>query len=267
MVMLVNYAICSASWIVYGAKTGSGFVIWSNIIGLSASGVSIIQKYKYDKRSSVQSLDKNLFTKQYKSILCLDGALPPSSFFKDIKLPIIAADGAANSLINTGIEPELIIGDLDSINEKLIKKRTILKIPDQNTTDFEKAIDYIAQNNLSPPIILGINGGYIDHILNNINLFSSINAMCYSEDIIGFTVQDKIELDLLVGTKLSIFGFPNCCLSTNGLKWELENSTLTFPGVTSCFNRSVSNKVEITVHSGKALVFIYKTPINDAGIH
>ena len=40
---------------------------------------------------------------------------------------------------------------------------------DQNSSDFQKAMKYLESQNLLPTIILGISGGYIDHILNNIN--------------------------------------------------------------------------------------------------
>lgn len=49
MIMLLNYFVCSVSWIVYGICTNSSFVIWSNIVGLITSLISIIQKKHYDK--------------------------------------------------------------------------------------------------------------------------------------------------------------------------------------------------------------------------
>lgn len=50
MIMLLNYLICSISWIIYGTYTKSDFVIWSNIIGLITSLISIFQKRYYDKQ-------------------------------------------------------------------------------------------------------------------------------------------------------------------------------------------------------------------------
>lgn len=51
MLMLINYFICSVSWIVYGFYTESQFVVWSNIVGLITSFISIFQKYHYDNKS------------------------------------------------------------------------------------------------------------------------------------------------------------------------------------------------------------------------
>ncbi len=48
MLMLVNYFVCSASWIGYGFCQGSIFVILSNIAGLIISVILIAQKHYYD---------------------------------------------------------------------------------------------------------------------------------------------------------------------------------------------------------------------------
>jgi MtN3 and saliva related transmembrane protein len=48
MAMLYNYLVCSTAWIVYGLLTYSKFVVYSNIIGLITSLVSILQKRYYD---------------------------------------------------------------------------------------------------------------------------------------------------------------------------------------------------------------------------
>ena len=59
-------------------------------------------------------------------------------------LPIIAADGAANYLIKNDISPEVIIGDLDSIDRKQFKQFKQLYEPDQDySSDFQKSIHYL----------------------------------------------------------------------------------------------------------------------------
>ena len=83
---------------------------------------------------------------RYKSIICLDGELPVE-FLKKISLPILAADGAANTLIHNGITPNVIIGDLDSLNHDIVRNIRIVKDFDQNSTDFEKIMEYCFQQN------------------------------------------------------------------------------------------------------------------------
>ena len=72
--------------------------------------------------ASYKAFFEQIDLKQYKSVLCLNGDLPKASFFREMDLPIIAADGAANYLIKNDILPEVIIGDLDSIDRKQFKQ-------------------------------------------------------------------------------------------------------------------------------------------------
>ncbi|WP_407511567.1 SemiSWEET family sugar transporter [Wolbachia endosymbiont of Trichogramma kaykai] len=52
MLMLVNYLICSSSWLIYGVCQGLTFVILSNIAGLVISIISIVQKCYYDAKTA-----------------------------------------------------------------------------------------------------------------------------------------------------------------------------------------------------------------------
>ncbi|WP_339042602.1 SemiSWEET family sugar transporter [Candidatus Lariskella endosymbiont of Hedychridium roseum] len=51
MLMLINYFICSISWVIYALYQYSAFVLISNVIGTAVSLISIAQKCYYDKRS------------------------------------------------------------------------------------------------------------------------------------------------------------------------------------------------------------------------
>ncbi|MGL9725385.1 MAG: SemiSWEET family sugar transporter [Wolbachia sp.] len=52
MLMLINYLVCSLSWLIYGICQGLAFVVFSNIAGLAISIISIIQKCYYDAKST-----------------------------------------------------------------------------------------------------------------------------------------------------------------------------------------------------------------------
>src|SRR3990167_5965092 len=194
----------------------------------------------------------------YKSILCLDGALPNTLFFR-CHLPIIAADGAANTLMQMGIRPDIVICDLDSISAPLRHQLPSLHFPDQNYCDFEKCLDYLEKKQWLPTIITGINGGYLDHVLNNVNLFLHTKNLCYAPPLIGLSIQENEskEFVLPTNTKLSVLGIPSAIISSQGLRWELDHYALAFPGKTSCFNRTVSSVIRLTVHHGSVFLLIY----------
>ncbi|WP_454784508.1 thiamine diphosphokinase [Legionella sp. WA2024007413] len=204
----------------------------------------------------------------YQSILCLNGNLPDSSFFIAMNLPIIAADGAANSLFEQGIRPQLITGDLDSVHPALLKNHPFLHIPDQSRSDYQKALGYLKDQDLLPAIVVGVNGGHLDHVLNNMNIFMGTNCLLYAPPIRGFVLnaQSKINLSLPVHTKISLMGIPEAILSSIGLRWELNNTHLSFPGQTSCFNRAQTPDIVLEVHHGSVLVLVYEQMIEDAAL-
>jgi len=203
----------------------------------------------------------------YQSILCLNGDLPESSFFRRINLPIIAADGAANSLLERTIKTTLIIGDLDSVRYDILEQHAFLHFPDQESSDYQKAMHYLKDNSLLPAIIVGINGGHLDHLLNNINIFMETNCLLYAPPIKGFVIKDKSRLNFLLPlqTKISLMGIPEATISSKGLKWELNHSHLSFPGKTSCFNRTQLSEITLEIHQGAVLVLIYEKDIDDGG--
>jgi thiamine pyrophosphokinase len=206
---------------------------------------------------------------QYHSVLCLNGTLPKESFFSNLKdLPIIAADGAANKLREINITPDLIIGDLDSINLNDFSDSRIIHRPDQDKSDFQKSLDYLSEIGLLPSLILGANGGFIDHILHNINIIITYGCSFYSPPLLGVSLQGahKYHYKLAPGTKISLIGFNHARVKTSGLKWELDGEVIHFPGNNSCFNRVKEENISIDILAGDLLLLVYQDPINDHGL-
>ena len=128
------------------------------------------------------------------------------------------------------------------------------------TNDYEKALNYIQENKLAPSIVCGINGGHLDHILNNINIFMDTDHTLYAPPIVGFVMseQQTKSFTLHTNAKLSILGIPQATISSQGLRWELNRYEISFPGNTSCFNQSVQDTIILICHKGKALILIYQ---------
>jgi thiamine pyrophosphokinase len=217
--------------------------------------------------TSYKAFYEQIDLKKYKSVLCLNGNLPEKSFFNKINLPIIAADGAANYLIENDISFEAIIGDLDSIDRKAFKRFKIVHEPNQSSSDFQKSLNYLKNNNLLPSIILGVNGGYIDHILYNLDIFLKSNSIFFAPPIVGYVIKHEESqiFNLPIDTKISLIGAPKANITTSDLKWDLKDETLSFFEVSSCFNRTASNQITIKVNSGVLLVLVYLQNIDDAG--
>lgn len=174
--------------------------------------------------------------------------------------PIIAADGAEKWLMETDqikSHDLFVVGDGDSSTSD-----RLIKFSDQDTTDFEKCIDFAKAKDLLPALVLGVNGGEIDHILGNIQTLLKCSRGPSLFFLDRFLDQYKIgiplekgtwQIDVEAGTTVSIIPFVSTVLTTSGLAWELHNQELVPDGLTSMRNRAESKRIELTVLEGKAL--------------
>ncbi len=202
---------------------------------------------------------------KYNAILCLSGGHIPSTMIRNYysTYPLIATDGAANYLKKHNIPISIIIGDLDSIDRKITLNEKIVHIKDQNTTDFEKALLYIEEHHLSPTLIFGMQGGEIDHALNNFHCLAKFSkrltlVFCDEEKEnsckYGKLIFDQIAISDRKGHKISILPYPMCVVSTSGLRWQLNCSRLAIAEKTSARNEIISEYATIRIHEGSALV-------------
>lgn len=190
----------------------------------------------------------------YKSVIALDSKEAAKVKIRE-GIPIIAADGAAN-----WIDADYIVGDGDSFeSDKLIR------IYDQDRTDFEKCIGFAKEKDLLPALVIGVSGGEIDHIMGNIQILlkhaekSSLFFLDpYSNGLkIGIPLEKgTFQIQMKPEATVSILPFGSCTLSTKGLEWELTDQVLTPDGLLAIRNRAKSKEAEFHVTQGKILVII-----------
>lgn len=77
---------------------------------------------------------------------------------------LVGADGGADRIVQAGHFPEAIVGDFDSLAtpEEWLGRTRLLRISEQDTTDFEKAL-YSTQAPVT--LALGMTGRRFDHTL------------------------------------------------------------------------------------------------------
>ena len=208
----------------------------------------------------------NFIQKNLDCMLVLQGKAPDPDilcFFPDTY--IIATDGAANGLIEIGIEPQIIIGDLDSFDSSHLPESSssqIIHIPDQEKNDFEKALDYCLDNNLLDIAIFGIHGGDFEHSLNNVSVlwkyverFSNITIIDSRSRIAIPVFFDMISEEFLPQEILSLIPSPHARLSTQGLQWNLHDEILELSKREGARNICLDKSVQILHHEGRYLFF------------
>ena len=124
--------------------------------------------------------DKQYFSKPF--IILANGQYPshPAALNKlHTAGTIICTDGSANKLLENGLIPNVIIGDMDSTTvDQNSFKGLYVKIIDQENTDLDKAFEWCKLNNLSPLTVLGTSQLREDHTIGNLILLAN-----YSDEL------------------------------------------------------------------------------------
>ena len=209
---------------------------------------------------NIDLLDKQYFNKPF--IILANGQYPshPTALNKlHAAGTIICTDGSANKLLENGLTPNVIIGDMDSITVGQNSfKGLYVKISDQDNTDLDKAFEWCKLNNLSPLTVLGTSQLREDHTIGNLILLAN-----YSDELDINFVTDYFTITCHHG-KRSFTSFKQQLVSIVPVE-DIQSITmegLEFPLINEPFplsSRGISNRATghqfIITSSGKIWVF------------
>ena len=140
---------------------------------------------------------------------------------------IIAVDGSANKLFDLQIIPDVIIGDLDSLQKINNKEIELVKTPDQNKTDFRKTLQWCVEKNILNISIFGISGESEDHFLGNnytlTDFGDKISWKAFTDfSVISPCVGNK-KFESFKGQKVSLFCMiGSSTVNAENLKYPLQ---------------------------------------------
>ncbi|GMS87916.1 hypothetical protein PENTCL1PPCAC_10091, partial [Pristionchus entomophagus] len=187
-------------------------------------------------------------------------------------------DGGANLILDRVrssdlLAPSLISGDMDSItaeaNEYFGKSACeIVATPDQDKTDLTKCLELVAERvekMALPPshvLILGGLSGRFDHSLATINsllnsrtIFSRISNppsvfLIDGENLTFVVGEGSNSITLNRSLLTGICGVVPFCqretrVTTEGLRWNLDDTPMEFGGLVSTSNEVVADQIEI----------------------
>ena len=180
---------------------------------------------------------------------------------------IVAADGGAKHLRRMNIVPDIVIGDLDSMDEKTIQfleghNVTFIRHPvDKDATDTELAVQWAMDNGATAITLLGVTGTRLDHTLANIFLLEKITRAGVSCKIADdnneiYLLVDKIELTGKPGDFLSIIPLTRTAggITITGVDFPLENAEISLGSSLGISNRFRGTTARISIQSGMAVV-------------
>ena len=173
---------------------------------------------------------------------------------------VIGVDSGVEHLNKFAITPDLIIGDLDSIDKNLLtesakKNIEIIKYPkNKDQTDFEIALDYAQKLEFESIDIIGGENGEIDHLLSifmtiSINKCSNKTTWFYGKQKILFNPK-SISINLnQIFSLIPLSNIKN--LNISGAKWNLQNKNIDFGSTRTLRNESVERLIKISCDEGK----------------
>jgi thiamine pyrophosphokinase len=204
-----------------------------------------------------------------KCIILANGKPPRKSvitfFKKNGYKKFICADGGANSAMKINLVPDIIIGDLDSISKKALKKfatvSKIIKLKRQNDTDVEKCLKYAIKNKFDEALLVGATGNRLDHTFCNLGIvlkfFPQIKIALVAENSYLKAYTGNAVIKTLAGETISIYGIsPETKITSSELKYELKNVSLPFGEKESTSNVAKENLVKLKISNG--IIFIIR---------
>ena len=180
---------------------------------------------------------------------------------------IICADGGTRHALALNIQPDLVIGDMDSADReqlKALEKPNVLieLFPhDKNETDLELAIHRAIELKPSQIIIIAALGGRLDQTIANITLMTSTRLSSFDirlddgvEEI--FLCRDQVQVHGKSGDIVSLIPWGGAVtdVRTADLKWPLQKETLYPDRTRGVSNELISDTASVSIGSGSLLV-------------
>jgi thiamine pyrophosphokinase len=176
---------------------------------------------------------------------------------------LIAANGGVRHCLESGLQPSIVIGDLDSLHDRDISTLEnngveIIRFPRRKDfTDLELAINHAAGLKIREIVIVAALGARWDQTIANILLPSRfpsirITLMDGPQEIHYIYSGERFEITGKPGDIVSLIpiGGDVCGITTKGLEYPLTDERLPFGGTRGLSNLLLNEQGYINIKSG-----------------
>lgn len=203
-----------------------------------------------------------------KVLLFINGEAPKSLPNPENYDLIACTDGAFHYLKRMGFpldKLDFISGDFDSHSgsDENIYQEKFIHTPDQNDTDFYKALDIIIEKGGKYVDVWGGSGGEQDHFLGNLTVAyafkDKLEVKFYDEFSEYYFISKDFTVKGIKDKMVSLYPFPAAeHITTKGLNWPLDHGSLNITSRIGTRNFAVEDEISITYEKGDLLIFIGK---------
>ena len=179
---------------------------------------------------------------------------------------IVAVDGGLAYVLTLGLQPKVLIGDLDSVKEENLNRLDgtsceIIRFPlEKDETDLELAFTYVLEKGCKQICVAAALGGRLDQTMGNV-------FMLTHPDLTDCKVRldDGVEEAFLVGRRSLIFGKAGDTVSllplspkvegvvTEGLAYPLRSETLWAHLTRGISNQMLGDQAVVSTSEGHLL--------------
>lgn len=177
---------------------------------------------------------------------------------------VMAVDGGYASLKDAGIEPDMALGDFDSLGYIPKGIRVVRFSSHKDESDMELALKRVKSMKFDSVVVFGALGRRLDHTLANMQVFSklseeglNVSAIDMDDAIFFITGPDIFEAPALESGIVSVFAMNDMVhgLFERGLEWELDNVELTNRTSLALSNEIIGEAIMIGVEEGTIAIF------------
>jgi thiamine pyrophosphokinase len=178
---------------------------------------------------------------------------------------VVAADSGLDHAHALGLEPDLVVGDFDSVSDEALARfrGPVERHPvEKDATDLELALAAAVAREPRRIVVLGGHGGRLDHFIANAMVLTTVPAHIEVEWRAGpaaiHVVRSSVRMAGRIGAKISLVavGGDVVGVATTGLRWPLKHQTLTWGSTLGVSNEFSAEIATVSVDSGTLLAII-----------
>lgn len=168
----------------------------------------------------------------------------------------VVLDGALNRVADLAIHFDVVLGDFDSVAEKLMdnlpQKFEKVYTPNQDKTDLEKALEWLIDKKYTAANVVWGTGRRSDHHFHNMSAIAfysaQIDAVMVDDHSRIFALKNSFQKKYPIGTILSLLPIGEVKnITTQNLQFPLNKENLSLPkrlGTSNCVNGNGMVKIE-----------------------
>lgn len=198
------------------------------------------------------------------AVIVADGNFPvhniPLEYLKNADA-IVCCDGSTESLLNAGMVPDAIVGDMDSLSAFLSDRFADRIYVDENqeTNDLTKAVEWCRGSGYDEIVIVGGTGKREDHTIGNISLLAEysrfLKVKMITDSGIFLPFHKSCRIETFPGQQVSVFSIdPETEITSSGLRSPLERKKLR-NWWEATLNEAIGECIELEIKGGPVLVF------------